>query len=98
MNGLKRIFHVNSTLQLVVVFLVFSLTGSAAVLVAHPLMDVAGITRDVLPPLAFWPLRIAIVFIAYQVMLVAIGALFGQGPYFWAMEKRILRRLGIRLN
>ncbi len=36
--------------------------------------------------------------IAYQIMLVIFGTLFGQREYFWRVEKRMLKRFGIRLK
>ena len=51
-----------------------------------------------MPGLVYWPLRIVFMLVAYQIMLVTVGTLFGQHAYFWRMEKKILRRFGIRLQ
>ncbi|MDG2291321.1 MAG: hypothetical protein P8L37_01585 [Phycisphaerales bacterium] len=97
MDVLKRIFKADSTGQLIVIFIVFSITGLGAVFLARPLMELVGITRDNIPDLIYWPLRIVFMLLAYQVMLVCFGTVFGQRAYFWRMEKRMLRRFGIRL-
>ena len=98
MNMLKRIFKVESTLQLVIVFIVFSITGLGAVYIARPLMGWVGINYESMAWYVFWPLRILFITICYQIMLIIFGTLFGQFEYFWRVEKRILKRFGIRLE
>ena len=44
----------------------------------------------------FWPLRIFIIFPIYQVLIVIIGAMFGQFNFFWTLEKKMLSRLGFK--
>jgi hypothetical protein len=38
-----------------------------------------------------------LIFPLYQVLLVLIGALFGQFSFFWGFEKKMLRRFGLKL-
>ena len=38
---------------------------------------------------------ILLIFPVYQILLVAFGWLFGQFKFFWNMEKKMLRRLGL---
>jgi hypothetical protein len=45
----------------------------------------------------FWPVRVLIVFPIYQVLLVAMGWVFGQFHFFWDFEKKMLSRFGINL-
>ena len=97
MNHLMRIFKAESPGHLAVIFIVFSITGLGAVFLARPLMEMLGITRDNIDALIYWPLRIVFMLVAYQIMLVTVGTVFGQHAYFWRMEKKILRRFGIRL-
>ena len=97
MNHLMRIFKAESPGHLAVIFIVFSITGLGAVFLARPLMEMLGITRDNIDTLIYWPLRIVFMLVAYQIMLVTVGTVFGQHAYFWRMEKKILRRFGIRL-
>ena len=95
---LRRILKVETNLQLVVVFIVFSITGMGAVLIARPLMGWVGIDYEQMHWYVFWPLRILFMTIAYQIMLVIFGTIFGQREYFWWVEKRMLKRFGIRLK
>ena len=98
MNFLKRILKVDSTYQLIVVFAVFSITGMSAIYIARPCMVWVGINVEEMAWYVFWPLRILFMTIAYQIMLVIFGTLSGQRAYFWRVEKRMLRRFGIRLQ
>ena len=97
MNTMMRIFKADSPGHLAVIFIVFSITGLGAVYLARPLMELVGSTTDNMPGLVYWPLRIVFMLVAYQIMLVTVGTLFGQHAYFWRMEKKILRRFGMRL-
>ncbi len=98
MGTLKRVFKVESTTQLVIVFVVFGITGSLSVVISDPLIALAGISTDTLNHLLYWPLRIIGMLLVYQVILVGVGALFGQFAYFWRIEKRMLGRFGIRFD
>ncbi len=57
-----------------------------------------GINYEAMSWYIFWPLRILFMTICYQIMLVIFGTLAGQRTYFWRIEKRMLRRFGIRLK
>jgi len=98
MAFLRRILKVDSNSQFVVVFIVFSITGLGAIYVARPCMELVGIQRENMHGLVFWPIRILFMTIAYQIMLVIFGTLAMQHAYFWKVEKRMLRRFGIRLK
>ncbi len=98
MDLLRRILKVETNLQFVVVFIVFSITGMGAVFIARPMMGWVGIDYEHMHWYVFWPIRILFMTIAYQIMLVIFGTLFGQRKYFWRVEKRMLKRFGIRLN
>ena len=95
---LRRIFKVETNWQFVVVFIVFSITGMGAVFIARPMMGWVGIEYEAMSWYIFWPLRIVFMTICYQIMLVIFGTLAGQREYFWRIEKRLLRRFGIRLK
>lgn len=96
MEKLKALFKVNSTQQLVLVFLVFSITGSSSIYVADPFLQIVGVTSQ-LSALWYWPLRVLVIFALYQVLLILFAACFGQLRYFWVIEQRFLQRFGIHL-
>ena len=96
MNRFKEKWGITSNFQLAIILLVFSVTGSVAVLVAKPVLDLVGLDKEALSPWVFWPIRIFIIFPIYQVLIVVIGAIFGQFKFFWAFEKKMLVRLGFK--
>jgi len=96
MKKLKEKWGITSSFQLIIILIVFSVTGSIAVWIAKPLLDFVGLDKTALSPWVFWPIRISIIFPIYQVLIVVIGALFGEFKFFWNFEKKMLVRLGFK--
>ena len=96
MNRLKEKWGITSNFQIIIILLVFSITGSLAVWIANPVLNIIGIHKEFVSPWVFLPIRIFIIFPIYQVLIVLIGALFGQFKFFWAFEKKMLFRLGFK--
>ena len=97
MQKLLSVFKAETVGQLIVILVVFSVTGSTAVYVAGPVLDFVGINSESIPTWAFWPLRILVIFPIYQCLLIVVGTLAGQFRYFWEFEKKFLSRIGIRI-
>jgi len=96
MKKLKEKWGITSNFQLLIIFLVFSVTGSLSLWVAKPLLDFIGLDKATLSSWVFWPIRILIIFPIYQILIVLVGALFGQFKFFWNFEKKMLYRLGFK--
>ena len=94
MNKLKQRWGIETNFQLTIIFIVFALTGSGSAWLSKPFCIWLGITKD---DLGFWftPVRLLLIFPIYQLLLVLIGFLFGQFKFFWAFEKKILKRFGL---
>ena len=94
MNKLKQRCGVKTNLQLTIIFIVFAITGSASAWLSKPFCLWLGITNE---DLGYWftPVRLLLIFPIYQVLLVSIGFLFGQFKFFWAFEKKMLKRMGL---
>lgn len=94
MQKLKERWGVQSNFQLTIIFIVFAITGSASAWLSKPFCLWLGITKD---DLGFWftPVRLILIFPIYQVLLVLIGFIFGQFKFFWAFEKKMLRKMGL---
>ena len=90
MDKLKRLFRVSSTYQLIVVFIVFGITGSLSLVISAYISDFFNLDNIIL--------SIISVLVIYQVLLIIIGTLFGEFDYFWAMEKRIVSRFKFKKN
>ena len=96
LKKLKTKWGVTSNFQLLIILLVFSITGSLAVYIAKPLLDLVGASSDSMSLWVYIPIRIAVIFPTYQVLIVIIGGLFGQFQFFWSLEKKMLSRLGCK--
>ena len=96
MKKLKEKWRITSNFQLIIIFFVFSVTGSLSLWVAKPLLDFIGLDKATLSPWIFWPIRILIIFPIYQILIVIIGTLFGQFQFCWNFEKKMLSRLGFK--
>jgi len=95
MEKLKRRWGIDSNFQIVVIFIVFAITGSTAAKLAEPLTEFIGLERETTNVWLYWTARILLIFPIYQVLLVAFGWLFGQFRFFWNFEKKMLRRMGL---
>ena len=100
MKKLKERWGIKSNFQLIMILVVFSVTGSTAVYVAKPFLNLIGLNPNGFPDAwwgswIYWTLRILVIFPIYQVLLVIIGAVFGQFAFFWNLEKKMLRRMGL---
>ena len=96
MNKLKEKWGITSNFQIIIILVVFSITGSVAVWTAKPVLNLVGLEKEAISAWLFWPIRIFIIFPIYQILIVIIGTLFGQFKFFWAFEKKMLSRLGFK--
>jgi hypothetical protein len=79
--------------EMIAIFIVFAITGSLSARLAAPLVHLLGLDYETSSGWLYWPVRILIIFPIYQLLLVAIGWLFGQFQFFWAFEKRMLKKM-----
>ncbi len=89
---LQTRWGVRSAWQVLVILVVFALTGFSAMYIKRPIFAALGI--DGADP---WWLRTLVwmvtVLPAYQVLLLLYGFLLGQFAFFWAFEKRMFDRI-----
>jgi hypothetical protein len=90
---LKERWLLKSNLQFFIIIVLFSITGSTSVRVARPILDLLGI-HDTMAWYVYWPLRILIVFPAYQLLFMLFGTLLGQWEFAWRFEKKMLGGFG----
>ncbi|MCF8714440.1 diacylglyceryl transferase [Joostella atrarenae] len=95
MKRLKEKWNIESNFQLGIIFTVFAVNGSLAVALVKPIMNFIGLNKELVSGFLFWPIRILLMFIVYQILLIVIGTLFGQHEFFWNMQKKTLARLGV---
>jgi hypothetical protein len=97
MANLKERWGITSNWQILIILFVFSITGSSSLFVAKPIIQFLGITKENLHIVLYWILYVLISFIFYQIMLVFFGWIFGQFKFFWNMEKKMLKRIGLKI-
>lgn len=88
---LRKRWKIKTNFQVVIIFIVFAITGSATLVVKKQIFMWLGITSDT----DLWlkiPLYILVVFPVYQVMFLIVGTVFGQFRFAWEFEKKIFSR------
>jgi hypothetical protein len=98
LKRLKEKWGIVSNKQLIIIFVVFGITGSLSIKLALPVLQYLNINPDTfetipLGNVIYWVLRILIIFPVYQVLLLGIGTIFFQFRFFWEFEKKIMNRL-----
>lgn len=95
MEKLKKRWGITSNFQLIVIFIVFAITGSTSAYLSKPVIEWIGISKDAMSAWLYIPLRLLIIFPVYQVLLVFFGFVSGQFKFFWNFEKKMLRSMGL---
>lgn len=101
LEKLKRKWNIQSNLQLLIIILVFAITGSASVYVGKPVLNCLDLQRTnfstdfIWGGLGYYTLRILVIFPIYQILLITTGSIFGQFQFFWKIEKKMLKRFKI---
>lgn len=96
MNKLKERWGITSNFQLVIIFIVFAITGSTSAWVTRPILAFIGIEKDTMNPFIYWPLSLLLILPVYKMLLIIIGTIFGQYRFFSQFVKKMLinMRLG----
>lgn len=92
LDRLKERWKLESSVQAVLVLLVFACTGISVMFLKEPLYALVGISKQT----SSWvkvPFYVVAVLPAYQVLLLLYGFLFGQFYFFWNFEKRMFSRI-----
>ena len=96
MEKLKLRGGLTSNFQVVLIIIVFSINGSFATWVAKPVTEFIGLNSETSNPWIFWPVRIILVFLIYQITLPLVGFCFGQFKFFWNFTKKMIQRIGFK--
>ena len=75
LKNLKKKWGISTPFQLIIVFIVFGVTGSVAAKLSGPIVSFLPI--DNLPIYIYWPVRLIIIFPVYQGLLIFFGFIFG---------------------
>jgi uncharacterized membrane-anchored protein len=92
LEKLQSKWKLKSLFQVIIVLVVFALTGFTILFIKKPIFDFLGISMD---RGGFWKtvLYLLLVLPLYQIILLFWGFIFGQFGFFWEKEKQFLRRI-----
>lgn len=93
MDKLIIIFKARSFFHLVIIFVVFGISGSLSVVVSGPVLEYIRIEQFI----SYYPfyliIRFILIFPIYQFVLIIVAIFFGEFKYFLDFEKKMIRRL-----
>lgn len=98
MKKLKERWGISSNIQIIVILIVFSITGTLSARIARPFCDLIGLDLNNFHPILAWAIRLIIILPIYQILLLIIGTIFGQFRFFWEFEKKMFSRMGIKFK
>ena len=79
--GVKA-FKAKSIKHLVVIFIIFAVSGSVAVFCSKFLLLLLNLDREFLGNYIYWPIRLLVLLIAYQFILLFVSTIFGEFNHF----------------
>jgi len=91
-SRLKTKWGVKSAVRVILILIVFSLTGMTVVF-ARPLVFSAFGYDESTPFLLKAITYILLIFPMYQVLILVYGAMLGQFSFFWEKEKKLVKFL-----
>ena len=93
LNSLMKKWKVGKT-DLFLILCVFAITGTTTAYLSKVIPGWVGFTDG-----THWGwkllLRLTILVFGYQIILLTVAFVFGQFPFFWRFEKKMLSRLGL---
>ena len=96
MKKLRQRWQISTNAQLLVILLVFAITGSSAALVAKPILSILGFVTPKISVVTYYFFYVVLIFPIYQILLLSFGFIFGQFTFFYNFEIKMLR--GLKLH
>jgi hypothetical protein len=93
-SRLKTKWGVKSAIRVVLILIVFSLTGMTVVLARPVIFSAFGFDEST-PFLIKTITYILLIFPMYQILILVYGAMLGQFAFFWEKEKKLVKLLTI---
>ncbi|MCG8372264.1 MAG: prolipoprotein diacylglyceryl transferase [Balneolales bacterium] len=88
---IKKRWNLTSTFQIVIILIVFSVTGFSAVFAKDVVFEILNVSEET----SFW-VRVLVWLVTilplYYVFLLTFGTLFGQRSFFWWFTKKSFSR------
>ena len=90
---LTSAFKARSKTHLLLIFLIFALSGVLSVLASDVVLGALGLDINTTKPLIYWPTRLITLFIVYQGILLMVSACFGEFNHFSRYSLKLIRRI-----
>ena len=97
MQKLKQRWGIQSNFQIVVIFIVFAINGSASAKIGIFLMGLFGMTKENLHAVLYYLIMTILILPIYPLLLMVVGWLFGQSGFFFPFAKKMLNRISFGL-
>jgi len=90
-DKLKKRWNLDSAARVLIVLIVFALTGTTVLVIKGPILEAINPTAENkwIYDLVYYILILPF----YNIVLLIYGFLFGQFQFFWEFEKRFLKRI-----
>ncbi len=88
---LKERWNVPTTGQVLMILLVFALTGTTVLIIKRPILRL--INPDIQTSIGFSIAYYILILPVYNLILLVYGFLLGQFNFFWNFEKRMFSRM-----
>ena len=98
-DKLKKRWAIDSNFQLLIIFIVFGITGSLSVVVTTPILDFFDFKKQnfedyFLGYFFYYIIKFIAIFPIYNVLLTLIATLFLQFNFFWNFQKKMFAKIG----
>ena len=88
---LKNRWGLKSAYQVIMVLVVFALTGTTVLLIKKPILSL--FLSDGVQSWWHWVIYLILILPVYNLLLLMYGFLLGQFSFFWRYEKKVINRL-----
>ena len=97
LNKLKKRWAIESNFQLLIIFIVFGITGTLSVFIATPILDFFDFKKEnfenyALGYFIYYIIKFITIFPLYNLFLIAIATLFLQFKFFWNFQKYLIQQ------
>lgn len=92
---LKKRWKIQSNFQVIIILIVFAITGSTTVYLKKIIFDLLEITQKTHIGIKI-PVYILVIMSVYNLLLLIVGFVFGQFRFFWEFEKKFFSRFLFR--
>ena len=92
-DKLSKYFNAKSTTHLVIIFIIFAISGSLTLILSNPFISFIKSFSMFDNIFLLFFIRILIILPLYQLVLITVSVLFGEFKYLYNFEKKMFKKL-----